>query len=227
MQTIIRVRVRLFARLREIAGTGLVDLELTSGSSIADAYDALRRTAPDLPVDRVAVRAALNMAFVPWDTPVKDGDELALIPPVSGGAETAAALIEVTAEPLDARRVEAAVAHPGAGGVCTFTGVVRDNARGRAVTHLEYEAYAEMAESEMRKIAAEIAHRWPQARVAMVHRTGRLEIGEASVVVSVACPHRAEAFEACRYGIDALKETVPIWKKEYAADGESWIEGHA
>jgi molybdopterin synthase catalytic subunit len=117
------------------------------------------------------------------------------------------------------------VAHKGAGAICTFTGVVRDNSRGRSVTHLEYEAYAEMATAEMRRIAGEIAERWPEARVAMAHRTGRLEIGEASVVVSVSCPHRAEAIDACRWGIDRLKESVPIWKKEHAPDGTFWIEG--
>ena len=153
-----------------------------------------------------------------------DGDEVAFIPPVSGGAG-ASALIEMTSEPLDPRRLETAVAHAGAGAICTFTGVVRDHSRGQPVTHLEYEAYAEMAEREMRAIVDEIAARWPEARVAMAHRTGTLEIGEASVVVSVSCPHRAESFEACRWGIDRLKESVPIWKKEFARSGAFWIEG--
>jgi molybdopterin synthase catalytic subunit len=134
-------------------------------------------------------------------------------------------LIELVDAPLDARRLEAAVVTSGAGAICTFTGVVRDTSRGRSVTHLEYDAYPEMAEKQMHAIAAEIAERWPEARVAMAHRTGRLEIGEASVVVSVACPHRAEAIAACKWGIDRLKEMVPIWKKEFAADGEVWIEG--
>jgi molybdopterin synthase catalytic subunit len=134
-------------------------------------------------------------------------------------------LFELTVNPLDARRLEAAVAHKGAGAICTFTGVVRDTSRGRSVTHLDYEAYAEMAVAQMRKIGDEIAERWPEARVAMAHRTGRLEIGEASVVVAVSCPHRAEAIAACKWGIDRLKESVPIWKKEHAADGTYWIEG--
>ena len=219
----VQVRVRLFARLRELAGAGGFEVELADGATAADLYSELRRRAPELPAERGSVRVAVNQEFGGWDGVLHDGDEVALIPPVSGG-DSSAVLIEITADPLDARRLEAAVAHPGAGGICTFTGVVRDNARGRAVTHLEYEAYAEMAEAQMRRIASEIAERWPQARVAMAHRTGKLEIGEASVVVSVACPHRAEAFEACRYGIDALKTSVPIWKKEFAEDGEVWIE---
>ena len=132
---------------------------------------------------------------------------------------------DVTLDPIDARELEAAVLHSGAGAICTFSGTVRDNSRGEAVTHLEYEAYAEMAVPQMKKIGQEIQERWPEARVAMAHRTGHLEISEVSVVVSVSCPHRAEAFDACRWGIDRLKESVPIWKKEHAADGTYWIEG--
>ena len=134
-------------------------------------------------------------------------------------------LFELTSEPLDARRLEAAVARSRAGAICTFTGIVRDNSRGRSTHRLEYEAYAAMVASEMRKIAAEIGSRWPETRIAMAHRTGTLEIGEASVVVSVSAPHRAEAIAACKLGIDRLKESVPIWKKEFFAGGEVWIEG--
>ena len=134
-------------------------------------------------------------------------------------------MFEVTTEPLDARRAESAVTHARAGAISTFTGIVRDTSRGRTVTHLEYEAFAEMATAQMRKIADEIADRWPETRVAMAHRTGRLEIGEASVVVSVSAPHRVAAIAACQWGIDRLKESVPIWKKEHAADGTYWIEG--
>ena len=225
MPVAIAVRTRLFARLREQAGGLETDtLELPAGATVADAYEALRLKHPALP-DRSGVRAALNFEFDDWTATVADGDEVAFIPPVSGGAHGVGVLFELTAAPLDARRLEAAVAHKGAGAICTFTGVVRDSSRGRSVTHLDYEAYAEMAVAEMRKIGDEIAERWPEARVAMAHRTGRLEIGEASVVVAVSCPHRAEAIAACKWGIDRLKESVPIWKKEHAADGTYWIEG--
>ena len=225
MPVAIAVRTRLFARLREQAGGLETDtLELPAGATVADAYEALRLKHPTLP-DRSGVRAALNFEFDDWTATVADGDEVAFIPPVSGGAHGVGVLFELTAAPLDARRLEAAVAHKGAGAICTFTGVVRDSSRGRSVTHLDYEAYAEMAVAEMRKIGDEIAERWPEARVAMAHRTGRLEIGEASVVVAVSCPHRAEAIAACKWGIDRLKESVPIWKKEHAADGTYWIEG--
>jgi molybdopterin converting factor subunit 1 len=221
----IAVRARLFARLREQAGTEIEVLEVPDGSTVADVYEALRRRHPALESDRKAVRAALNQEFKDWSANVADGDEVAFIPPVSGGAHGAGVLFELTADPLDPRRLEAAVSHRGAGAICTFTGVVRDSSRGRSVTHLDYEAYSEMATAQMRRIADEIAEQWPEARVAMAHRTGRLEIGEASVVVCVSCPHRAEAIAACRWGIDRLKESVPIWKKEHAADGTYWIEG--
>ena len=225
MAVAIAVRVRLFARLREQAGTDAENVELPAGSTVSNVYEALQKLHPGLQADPNAVRAALNQEFAGWDAVVADGDEVAFIPPVSGGAHGAGILFELTSRPLDARRMEAAVAHKGAGAICTFTGVVRDTSRGRSVTHLDYEAYAEMATSQMRKIADEIAEKWPEARVAMAHRTGRLEIGEPSVVVSVSSPHRAEAIAACKWGIDRLKETVPIWKKEHATDGTYWIEG--
>lgn len=226
MRVAIAVRARLFARLREQAGTDSANVEVRAGSTVSDVYDALLDLHPSLDTNRDAVRAAVNQEFAEWDVVVADGDEVAFIPPVSGGAHAVGVFFELTTDPLDARRLEAAVAHKGAGAICTFTGIVRDSSRGRSVTHLEYEAYAEMAKAEMRKIAGEIADRWPEARVAMAHRTGRLEIGEASVVVSVSCPHRAEAIDACRWGIDRLKESVPIWKKEHATDGTFWIEGN-
>src|SRR3984893_8868963 len=225
MTVAIAVRARLFARLREQAGTDSETIEVSTGATVDDVYDALLKLHPALDPNRESVRAAVNQEFADWDVIVSAGDEVAFIPPVSGGAHPVGVFFELTKDPLDARRLEAAVAHKGAGAICTFTGIVRDNSRGSSVTYLEYEAYAEMATAEMRKIAGEIAERWPGARVAMAHRTGRLEIGEPSVVVSVSTPHRAEAIAACKWGIDRLKETVPIWKKEFAADGSYWIEG--
>jgi molybdopterin synthase catalytic subunit len=187
----VAVRTRLFARLREQAGTDAQTVEVLPGATVDDVYDALQKLHPALDPNRESVRAAVNQEFAEWNVIVAAGDEVAFIPPVSGGAHGVGVLFELTTDPLDARRIEAAVAHKGAGAICTFTGVVRDSSRGRSVTHLEYEAYAEMATAEMRKIAGEIAERWPQARVAMAHRTGRLEIGEASVVVCVQVGHRS------------------------------------
>jgi molybdopterin synthase catalytic subunit len=134
-------------------------------------------------------------------------------------------IIQLTRETLDRNALVEAVTHASAGGIVIFEGVVRDNARGKQVRYLEYDAYIEMAEEQIRVIVAEAKRRWGIEHVAVAHRFGRLEIGEASVIIVVATPHRAEAFEACRYIIDTLKTTVPIWKKEVATDGEEWVEG--
>jgi molybdopterin synthase catalytic subunit len=139
-----------------------------------------------------------------------------------------AAIIKVTQDPLDDAIRQALieeVCRPSDGGVVIFLGVVRESSRGKPIRYLEYDAYIEMAEQEMSAIAAEVTSRWATDHVAMVHRIGRLEIGECSVIIVVACPHRAEAFAACQYAIDTLKSTVPIWKKEVGLDGEEWVEG--
>lgn len=134
-------------------------------------------------------------------------------------------LIQITHEPLDRNALIAAVTHPSVGGIAVFEGVVRDNARGKQVRYLEYDVYPEMAQQQIRAIVTEAEQRWGAEHVAVAHRVGRLEIGETSVIVVVATPHRAEAFDACRYIIDTLKTTVPIWKKEVATNGEEWVEG--
>jgi molybdopterin synthase catalytic subunit len=155
--------------------------------------------------------------------PLRSGDEVCLFPPVSGGSE-GADLYRMTSEPLSEAAATAAVAHPEAGGLVVFSGVVRNETGGRRVKFLEYEAYQPMAEARMREIGQMVRARWPGVKaVAMVHRVGRLEIGEASVIIAVSAAHRAEAFEACRYAIDRLKETVPVWKKEHFEDGEVWV----
>ena len=133
--------------------------------------------------------------------------------------------IQITREPLDRNELITSVTDPGVGGIVVFEGVVRDNARGKQIRYLEYDVYPEMAVQQIREILAEAERRWNVDRVAVAHRIGRLEIGEASVIIVVATPHRAEAFEACRYIIDTLKTTVPIWKKEVAMNGEEWVEG--
>ena len=134
-------------------------------------------------------------------------------------------IIQITREPLNHNALIASVSDPGTGGIVVFEGVVRDNARGKQIRYLEYDVYPEMAVQQIREILAEAERRWHVDHVAVAHRIGRLEIGEASVMIVVATPHRAEAFEACRYIIDTLKTTVPIWKKEVATNGEEWVEG--
>ena len=166
---------------------------------------------------------AVNLEVAGPATDLADADEVAFLPPVSGGSGRCS----LSDRALDVGDVVSRIAGPDAGGVVTFVGAVRDHARGRPIHHLEYEAYPEMAERELERIADEAARRWPGTRVAISHRTGHLEIGELAVVVAAAAPHRAEAFHACRFAIDTLKETVPIWKKEVATDGEYWVDDHA
>jgi molybdopterin synthase catalytic subunit len=178
------------------------------------------------------LRVAVNREFASDDALLADGDEVAFLPPVSGGSSRQAntgddlARCTISERPLDAAAVAARVAGADAGGVVSFIGAVRDHARGRAIRHLEYEAYPAMALVEMERICDAAAQRWPAARVAIAHRVGHLEIGDLAVVVVAAAAHRAEAFEACRFAIDTLKGTVPIWKKEVATDGEYWVDDH-
>jgi molybdopterin synthase catalytic subunit len=216
----VRVAVKLFGAVREGIGEKELSVALPEGARVRDLVALLARDHEV--VDRLGERLAtsVNLEVVPRETVLRDGDEVALLPPVAGGAGRC----WLSERPLDAAAVSARVSGPGMGGIVVFVGAVRDEARGRAIRHLEYEAYPGMAEREMERIADEAAGRWPGARVAIAHRTGRLEIGEVAVVVAAAAPHRAEAFAACRFAIDTLKERVPIWKKEFAADGEYWVD---
>jgi MoaE-MoaD fusion protein len=203
------VHVRLFAGLRERAGWSSREVE---AATVADVWPAL-----GLGAEPQGLLYAVNREYAERERELRDGDEVALIPPVSGGA------FRITDEPLSLEAIVAEVADERAGGIATFTGTVRRQSRGREVTHLEYEAYAEMAEDVMAKLAADLLARHGLCAVAIHHRVGRLEIGEASVVIAVSAPHRQAALEACREAIDTLKETVPLWKKEVYEGGEEWI----
>ena len=218
-----KAKVRLFARLAELAGTRETEVELGEGLSVAEAFDALCRRFPEMADLAGSLMYAVNAEYVSPDHPLRAGDELALIPPVSGGGFEG--LFEVTAEPLDPQRLIERVRRGESGAVAVFLGVVRDNSRGRRVLYLEYDAYPEMATRVMREIAEEAMARWPITDIAMQHRTGRLEIGETSLLIAVSSPHRREAFEACHHLVDRFKEVVPVWKKEVWEDGEVWIEG--
>ena len=218
-----KVEVRLFARYREAAGRDRVEIDLPEGGTVETAWEAVTRRFPALGQYRPFTLFALREDYVSSDHRLGEGDELCLFPPVSGGSD-GGDWIEVTAEVLSERATAEAVADPGAGAVALFSGIVRDQTGGRRVKFLEYEAHAPMALAKMREIAAAIRARWPGTlRVALVHRVGRLEIGESSVMIAVSSPHRREAFEACHFAIDTLKETVPVWKKEYFEDGEVWV----
>lgn len=247
-----KVTVRLFASYREAVGSPLVQVPLEEGAGGKALWAALLARYPALASLPAPAGYAVNDEYVPDPRPFRESDEIALIPPVSGGSGASSGgagrgsaagrgsgysgteapagdravrppLIELTEGPISVDRLLREVADPRAGAVVLFLGVVRDNARGRRVKHLTYEAYEAMARREFEKIAAAIQARWPVTRVGIIHRTGRLEIGEASVAIAVSAPHRAEAFEAGRFAIDTLKQTVPIWKKEVWAGGEAWV----
>jgi molybdopterin converting factor subunit 1 len=215
-----QITVKLFGAVREAAGVKELSLELAAGARPAEIWDRLVADYPDVERFGTRLAVAVNLEVSDLNAQLQDGDVVAFLPPVSGGAP----LCSLSETPIDVAAVVARVAGPGMGGIVTFIGAVRDNARGREIRHLEYESYAEMAEREMEKIAAEAAKRWPGTQVAIAHRAGHLVIGDLAVVVVAAAPHRGEAFSACRYAIDTLKETVPIWKKEVATDGEYWVD---
>jgi molybdopterin synthase catalytic subunit/molybdopterin converting factor small subunit len=201
--------VRLFAGLRERAGWSEREFE---AERVADIWPAL-----GLGEEPEGLLYAVNREYADRDRALTDGDEVALIPPVSGGS------FRITEEPLSLEAVVAEVADDGTGAIGTFTGTVRRESRGRTVLYLEYEAYAEMAEDVMAQIAADLRGRHEISAISIHHRVGRVEIGEASVVIAVSAPHRHAALAACREAIDTLKQTVPLWKKEVYEGGEEWI----
>jgi molybdopterin synthase catalytic subunit len=220
-----RVLVRLFASYREAAGVGRIELELPPGATVKDAIFRIVKDHPLIAEGRQVV-IARNHEYVTPDEPLADGDEVALIPPVSGGAIVVAP-IAVSASPLSVDDALAAVRESSFGGIVVFLGTVRDRSRGKSVTHLEYEAYAEMAETKMREIAQRLEAEHAPLRLVMHHRVGDLAIGDIAVIVAAGAPHRDAAFAAARAAIDELKTIVPIWKKEHSDDGAVWIEDHA
>jgi molybdopterin synthase catalytic subunit len=215
-----QITVKLFGALREAAGAKELALTLPDGTRIGDVWEHLVAEHPSIERFKGKLAISVNFEISPPDANLSDGDEVAFLPPVSGGAGTCS----LSENPIDVGSVVARVTVPGMGGIVTFLGTVRDNARGRDIRHLEYESYAGMAEREMERIVERAAERWPGVRVAIAHRAGHLEIGDIAVAIVAAAAHRAEAFEACRFAIDTLKETVPIWKKEFATDGEYWVD---
>ena len=231
-----KVRILLFARLRDLLGTDCVELDSPDIESVGDAYRILRARHPELEAFSRSLLVAVNQEFADWNTPVVEGDELALFPPVSGGQTTpdadypvdgAGDIYQIVRERIRTRGLESQLTRNQDGAAVTFYGIVRDNTRGRKTTHLYYEAYEPMALRKMREIGESVRQRWQIGRVGMVHRLGRLEIGEVSVAIVVTSPHRGIAFDSCRYAIDRLKQTVPIWKKEFFEDGEVWVEGES
>ena len=226
------ITIRLFAGLREQAGYGTRVVEVPARARVRDVWATLT-----LGVEPAGLLYARNREYVEQDAELADGDEVALIPPVSGGsgepagggapggggAAPALGPFLLTSEPIDVASVIAAASDDEAGAVAVFLGTVRRHSRGRAVLHLEYEGYDGMAEQLMAEIAAGLSARHGLTRAAMTHRLGRVEIGEPSIVIAVSSPHRADALAACQEAIDQLKDTVPLWKKEFYVGGEQWI----
>jgi MoaE-MoaD fusion protein len=225
--TIMRVRVLFFGQLKEITGLAQDDAELSDGARVEDLFERYGRRFPKLAACRASIATSVNQEYSEWRAPLSSGDEVAFLPPVSGGQQSAVHqdIFQLVRERIRPDEIVESLKAPEDGAMVVFDGFVRNNFKGRRTLYLEYEAYESMAYAKMREIGNEIRAKFPVHRVAIVHRLGRLEIGETSVWIAVTSPHRAAAFDACRYAIDTLKRAVPIWKKEYFAGGAVWAEG--
>ena len=219
------VKVLLFGQLREIVGASEEEVAIESGACAADLLADYQRRFPGMEEFRPSIAMAINQEYADGSAPLRDGDEVALLPPVSGGEHARLEIIELAHESIDTAALAAQVKTPRDGAVVTFDGIVRNETGGRETLYLEYEAYEPMALGKMREIAGEMRERFDVDGLVLVHRLGRLEIGETSVFLAVSSAHRAAAFDACRYAIETLKRTAPIWKKEYGAGGAVWVEG--
>jgi molybdopterin converting factor subunit 1 len=222
-----QVHVLFFGQLKEITGVSEEDAELSEGARVEDLFERYGRRFPKLAEFRPSIAASVNQEYAGWRAPLSTGDEVAFLPPVSGGGHVAVAddIFLLVREPIQPRELVEGLKAPEDGAVVVFDGFVRNNFKGRRTLHLEYEAYEPMAYAKMREIGAQIREKFQIHRLAIIHRLGRLEIGDTSVLIAVSSPHRGAAFDACRYAIDVLKRTVPIWKKEFFAGGAVWAEG--
>jgi molybdopterin synthase catalytic subunit len=215
-----KVKVKFFAILRERAGASEVIKDLPDGSTVAELWRELQHDHPKLDVPGVRLLYAVNQNYVGLDQRLSEGDEVVFIPPVSGGHDS---MFRVTKQPIELNELVRYVTDAEAGAIATFIGTTRNNNEGRRVIALDYEAYPEMAEKELARIGADAARKWQICRMAIVHRLGPVQIGEASVIIAVSSAHREAAFAASRFAIEEIKKTVPIWKKEVFEGGEVWI----
>lgn len=222
-----KVTIKLFARLRELVGAGTLERDIANDATIADLIEHLQNEFPTLTGVAARTIIAVNKDFVDMQTRLAEGDEVAFFPPVSGGSGSSADKFAITYDPISLDDVAARVVKPETGAVAVFGGVVRNVSHGKAVEHLEYEAYEEMAVAKLRQVAAEAREQWPGViDMAIVQRIGHLEVGENAVIVAASSPHRGDGcFEACQFAINRLKQVVPIWKKEVSPDGAEWVEG--
>jgi MoaE-MoaD fusion protein len=222
-----RVSVLFFGQLKDITGISQEEAELSEGARVEDLFERYGRRFPKLAEFRPSIAASVNQEYSQWRAPLSAGDEVAFLPPVSGGQQTAIQqdVYRIIRDPIRPGEIIASMKTPEDGAMVVFDGFVRNNFKGRKTLYLEYEAYEAMAYPKMREIGAAIREKFPIHRLAIVHRLGRLEIGETSVFIAVSSPHRGAAFDACRFAIDTLKRTVPIWKKEFFVGGAVWAEG--
>ena len=232
-----RVRVLFFGVLKDLAGKSSDEIELREGASVRDVLAHYGSQIPGMRESLASLAVAVNQQYAGMETVLKGDDEVALLPPVSGGSggaerDAASGLPSggrawIVREPIDTSPIVAGIKRGEDGASVVFEGVVRNQTRGRKTLYLDYEAYEEMALRQMEELVGQAIKQFPVRDVALVHRLGRLEIGETSVLIAVASAHRAAAFDACRWLIDTLKRTVPIWKKEYFEDGAVWADGEA
>jgi MoaE-MoaD fusion protein len=222
-----RVRVLFFGVLKDIVGRAEESLEIEPNSTLASLFEAYSERFETLRDKRPSILFARNREFATPDTTLADNDEIAFLPPVSGGIEAGnkGHIFAITRDVIDSRALAGSLQRPEDGAVVVFEGVVRNNTKGRLTAYLEYECYEGMAIRQMERIGNEIAAQFEIGRIGMIHRLGRLNIGEASVAVITTAPHRRPAFEAALEGINRLKREVPIWKKEFFADGAVWVDG--
>lgn len=222
-----KVSLHLFASVREAVGRREVCLELDDGATLEDLKRRLEIDFPPLQPMLSTVVFAIDDEYVPFEQRLHDGAEVALIPPVSGGADDDGGLFKITHDVLQPDDIVRLVRRDEAGAITLFYGDVRNHSEGRSVDRLEYEAHESMALKKMREVAAETKQRFPDiCEVGVWHRIGTLEIGETSLLVAVSSPHRKDAFDACHWCVDRIKEVVPVWKKEHWSDGSAWVEGH-
>jgi molybdopterin synthase catalytic subunit len=225
-----RVTVRFFGILKELTGRAEDTLDVPPGTTLDAVFRSYTERFETLGTRRPSILFARNQEFVKADQTLSENDEIAFLPPVSGGSDLcindpAGHRFALTREPLDVHHLSRQLQRPEDGAIATFEGIVRNNSKGRPTRHLEYECYESMALLQMARIGREIAATLDIGRIGFIHRLGRLEIGEASVVVVATAPHRGPAFEAAHAGINRLKKEVPIWKKEFFVDGAVWVDG--
>lgn len=221
----IRITALLFGQAREMAGADSVELELDGPATVGSAFALLKERHPKLARMERSLLFAINEEYATSSQALADRDRLAVLPPVSGGGSPVEDIFEITREPIDIPGLRRRLLRGDSGAVVIFDGVARDNTKGRPTLYLEYEGYVEMALRMLERIGEEVHEKWPINRVGIIHRLGRIDISESSVVIVVTSAHRRVAFEACHYAIDRLKKIVPIWKKEYFEDGAVWVEG--